>query len=105
MGDWPYYRLMDEFVAKGVLSETDGLYLTDSARRLLANETDFVRDFGGIDRWMGGTHLLGPDTEWRWDRAQRRLVNMNRPEEMVGAMPLQQVVEPAPLQNLDGHVK
>lgn len=105
MGDWSAYRIMDEFVAKGVLTELDGLAISDSGKKLLANEADYLRDFGGIDHWIGGTHLKGADTEWRWDRAQKRIVNMNHPEELVGEVPLQQVVEPVPLQNLDGHVK
>jgi hypothetical protein len=40
--------------------------------RLLADEDDWLRLAGGIDRWIGGTHLFGDVRRWRrgsggWD--------------------------------------
>jgi hypothetical protein len=42
------------------------LELTDVGQALLGGQTDYVR-LNGIDRWLGGTHLGGPEAEWRWD--------------------------------------
>jgi hypothetical protein len=42
------------------------LDLTDAGRALLDGQTDYVR-LNGIDRWLGGAHLGGPEAEWRWD--------------------------------------
>jgi hypothetical protein len=30
----------------------------------------------GIDRWIGGVHLAGPEKAWRWDREALRLVRV-----------------------------
>lgn len=48
-----------------------GLALTDAGRSVLAGEADYVR-MNGIDRWMGGAHLLA-GRHWRWDGARLRL--------------------------------
>ena len=34
---------------------------------MLAGRGDAIR-LNGIDRWIGGVHLVGADAEWRWDR-------------------------------------
>jgi hypothetical protein len=44
--------------------------LTQAGRKVLAAEADFVH-LNGIDRWIGGTHLHGAESQWRWD-AQRQ---------------------------------
>jgi hypothetical protein len=31
----------------------------------------------GIDRWLGGVHLMGGDALWRWDGKRRRLVTLH----------------------------
>jgi hypothetical protein len=46
--------------------------LTQEGRRVLAAEADFVH-LNGIDRWIGGTHLQGAESQWRWDVQQRAL--------------------------------
>jgi len=46
--------------------------LTDVGRRVLGGREDWVR-LAGIDRWLGGVHLAGAETEWRWDGAAGRL--------------------------------
>jgi hypothetical protein len=48
------------------------LRVTDAGRSVLAGERDRV-ELLGIDRWLGGTHLL-PDTVWRWDPRRRVVV-------------------------------
>jgi hypothetical protein len=47
--------------------------LTPDGRRVLdgdANRLDLI----GIDRWIGGTHLVGRRPDWRWDEAEEALV-------------------------------
>jgi hypothetical protein len=46
--------------------------LTDAGRAVLEGREDRVR-LNGIDRWLGGVHLQGNESEWRWDVAHRRL--------------------------------
>jgi hypothetical protein len=46
--------------------------LTDAGRAVLEAREDRVR-LNGIDRWLGGVHLQGPEAAWRWDVAHRRL--------------------------------
>jgi hypothetical protein len=41
--------------------------LTGLGREVLAGATDRLA-VAPIDRWLGGTHLLG-DRDWRWDAA------------------------------------
>jgi len=49
-----------------------GLRLTELGSRVLAGEADRV-ELLGIDRWVGGVHLL-PGAVWRWDVQARALV-------------------------------
>jgi hypothetical protein len=30
----------------------------------------------GIDRWIGGVHLQGQETDWRWDEENGRLLRI-----------------------------
>jgi hypothetical protein len=41
--------------------------LTPLGKRLLSGGADWVRDGGGVDRWLGGVHLQGTAVPWRWD--------------------------------------
>ncbi|MFC5835245.1 hypothetical protein [Nonomuraea insulae] len=42
------------------------LRLTGAGTRVLAGEADHVT-LNGLDRWIGGVHLQGRHTRWRWD--------------------------------------
>lgn len=46
--------------------------LTDAGRAVLAGQLDRVTTCG-IDRWLGGVHLQGTGTLWRWDAARQRI--------------------------------
>jgi hypothetical protein len=48
--------------------------VNDRGRRLMAGTDDWLRTGNGIDRWIGGVHLEGPDAQWRWDNVSRTLV-------------------------------
>jgi len=40
---------------------------------VLAGESDYIAN-SGINRWLGGVHLLGSETPWRWDGVRSQLV-------------------------------
>jgi hypothetical protein len=46
--------------------------LTADGKRVLGGELDRVQ-LCGIDRWLGGVHLVGPGPVWRWDGERREL--------------------------------
>ncbi len=48
--------------------------LTETGHRLLAGHADWAA-LGGLDRWMGGTHLVSPRPAWRWDLRAGGLVS------------------------------
>jgi RNA polymerase sigma factor (sigma-70 family) len=52
---------------------TGEIELTDDGRRVAAGEADWIA-LDGIDRWLGGVHLVGNAVAWRWDPRARRLV-------------------------------
>jgi hypothetical protein len=49
------------------------LELTDLGRAVLAGSADHIA-LNGIDRWLGGVRLTGPESTWRWDPAARILI-------------------------------
>jgi len=53
------------------------LRLTETGERVLAGEADHVA-LNGIDRWIGGVHLLGHQPKWRWDERQNKVVRFAR---------------------------
>jgi hypothetical protein len=48
--------------------------LTSHGRQVLNGETDRLTLIG-IDRWIGGVHLLGDKPGWRWDEGTENLVH------------------------------
>src|SRR6185437_15737232 len=46
------------------------LELTPTGHAVLAGEADWIR-LAGIDRWLGGVHLRGLESQWRWSRLDR----------------------------------
>jgi hypothetical protein len=47
--------------------------ITDTGRDVLAGKQDYIK-LNGIDKWLGGVHLQGPESQWRWDEENRKLV-------------------------------
>jgi hypothetical protein len=47
--------------------------ITTTGRQALAGAIDRVAEVG-IDTWRGGVHLQGRGPVWRWDSAQRKLI-------------------------------
>ena len=49
------------------------LRLTAAGARVLRGEADHVA-LNGVDRWVGGVHLHGPEARWRWDEGTESVV-------------------------------
>jgi hypothetical protein len=49
------------------------LGLTETGRRVLGGDADHVV-LNGVDRWVGGVHLIGRDVGWRWDEGTEAIV-------------------------------
>jgi hypothetical protein len=49
------------------LAETS-FEITEQGKQTLNGDEDFVR-LNGIDLWLGGVHLQGETSDWRWDEA------------------------------------
>jgi hypothetical protein len=47
--------------------------VTPAGRRVLRGEADHVA-LNGIDRWIGGVHLVGEEARWRWDEGTEAIV-------------------------------
>jgi hypothetical protein len=93
MGDWSFYRVLDglafapepllgglpaRFPADGTDSQRDRylhaqIELTAHGINVHGGASDNL-SVNAIDRWWGGTHLLGHSC-WRWDRAESRLIS------------------------------
>jgi hypothetical protein len=52
------------------------LVLTEGGRNALVGQADWIKSNRGIDRWLGGVHLQGPDATWRWDTQRATLVQV-----------------------------
>jgi hypothetical protein len=83
LGDLSFHRLLRELAAPPrplLRLDTAGgssprglrLSLTASGREVLAGQDDWVR-MRGIDRWLGGVHLEGAESPWRWNSETGRL--------------------------------
>ena len=52
--------------------------LTEQGQAVLDGRADWVL-LNGLDRWLGGVHLVGQDALWRWDDRRKTLVWMGQP--------------------------
>ena len=59
----------------GEVTAATRLRLTADGRRVLGGEADHVR-LNGVDRWVGGVHLAGPGSPWRWDEGTESIVTL-----------------------------
>ena len=50
--------------------------ITETGHAVMTGQADFVA-LNGINRWLGGVHLSGSNTPWRWDELNQRLVETN----------------------------
>ena len=49
------------------------IVLTGEGKALLDGKADWVELAGGIDRWLGGVHLVEAKAPWRWDGKAQKL--------------------------------
>ena len=78
-GDTWIFRTLSELGggAAPLVAVTEGMAaITDTGRGVLAGDLDRV-ELLGIDRWVGGTHLV-PAATWRWDAAAAALAGPGR---------------------------
>lgn len=61
------------------------LALTDLGSSVLEGRADAVAA-NGIDRWLGGMHLFGASSAWRWDRSRARIVGVDDPTETAASV-------------------
>ena len=70
--DAPVPLLASESGDQPVVRQTR-LHATGAGRQVLAGSSDHV-DLNGVDRWIGGVHLIGHQARWRWDEATETLI-------------------------------
>ena len=82
LGDTFFFRIVARLARAGTpllelgalhVDASTSLVLTPAGRRVLAGADDHVR-LNGIDRWVGGVHLVGDDAHWRWDEGTEAIV-------------------------------
>ena len=76
LGDSWCFALIEELAAPscplltleshGRVDRSTSLRMTDAGREILAGQSDYIAH-NGIDRWLGGVHLVGNEADWRWD--------------------------------------
>ena len=77
MGDISFWRILTRLAAEphpllrilGATEEGFGkrtVHITELGKQVLASDEDYVR-LRGIDKWIGGVHLHGPESRWRWN--------------------------------------
>jgi hypothetical protein len=52
--------------------------ITPAGLDVLEGREDWIH-IHGVDRWLGGVHLVGFESQWRWDPARQRLVSTLAP--------------------------
>ena len=57
----------------GEVTAVTRLRLTAAGGRVLRGVADQVA-LNGVDRWIGGVHLQGPEARWRWDEGTESVV-------------------------------
>jgi hypothetical protein len=58
----------------GAIDRHAAVALTEAGRRVLDGAADHV-ELNGVDRWIGGVHLLGREVSWRWDDGVEAIVD------------------------------
>jgi hypothetical protein len=77
MGDISFWHILTRLAAEPhpllrILGATEErfskrtVHITELGKQVLASDEDYVR-LRGIDKWIGGVHLHGPESRWRWN--------------------------------------
>ena len=80
LGDTWAFAIVERFArarvplvsAGGPVDRHTPVALTEAGARVLAGEADHAH-LNGVDRWIGGVHLLGTPA-WRWDEGKEAIV-------------------------------
>ena len=67
-------KIDQEVSAKKELRKWE-ISITESGLKVFNNKEDFIH-LNGIDRWLGGVHLQGKDSRWRWDETTQELLEI-----------------------------
>jgi len=75
----PLLRFAEPFKGKFKSYQFNGskIGVTDTGRSVLGGKADHIT-LNGIDRWIGGAHLLGHRVRWRWDERIRKIVSQRK---------------------------
>jgi hypothetical protein len=75
----PLLRFAEPFKGKFKSDRFNGskIEVTDTGRGVLGGKADHIT-LNGIDRWIGGVHLLGHRVRWRWDERIREIVSQRK---------------------------
>jgi hypothetical protein len=82
MGDASFYRIVAHLsTGRHPLVQVSGapqaglgmVTITETGRTVIEGRADHI-ELNGIDRWLGGVHLIGAKATWRWDRMTTQLV-------------------------------
>lgn len=75
----PLLRFAGPFTGKFKSYQFNGskIGVTDTGRSVLGGKADHIT-LNGIDRWIGGVHLLGHRVRWRWDERIREIVSQRQ---------------------------
>jgi len=77
MGDSSFLLRVDELAGGAAAAlqgdRKAGYSMTLLGEALLTSDADWIRSRGEIDCWLGGVHLQGEYSRWRWDKAQGEL--------------------------------
>jgi hypothetical protein len=77
VGDLSFWRILTRLAAEPhpllrISADTADRFsqrivdITELGRQVLAGNEDYVR-LGGVDKWIGGVHLQGSESRWRWN--------------------------------------
>jgi hypothetical protein len=69
---WSYIQRMRDGKVPLVEGTRQQIAITSAGENVLPGRADAI-ELNGIDRWLGGVHLEGPDAAWRWDESRRKL--------------------------------
>ena len=75
---WSYIERMRDGKIPLVVGTRHKLALTQAGQDVLHGKADAIH-LNGIDRWLGGVHLHGAESEWRWETDRRRLARKESP--------------------------
>lgn len=82
LGDWSFYRLMADLalaphplltLSHHTRDSLGSLAITSLGRQVITGLADHV-ERNGVDRWLGGVHLRGPQSAWRWNPSSAGLL-------------------------------